>query len=462
MPTAGQIIRSAKSPGAGYVRQSPGIYKYVGAKTTPTTPGTPKTTTTPAAPAVPPTPVVPNFGGTPQPSPFQGLKPFDLSKPIAPFDLGNPYGAITGQQQANQQNVIDQFRANRPTTTVNPYGRQDVGYDPATGAYQVRQELDPLEQEKLQQNRGRDIALGKYAGDKLQEFSGTPFSLSSLPAGLDTSQLDKARQSVQDSVTKRFEQVNAPVFEKQTNDLNQRLLSSGIPQGSELWNKEHERLARQQQDARDSATSQGIQLGGQELQRSFDIGQQGRQSALQEQLTARGLPYDELARILSLRGDVVNPQFQAISNIDVPQNNIYQGLSGYLGAASDIYRQQLAGQQAREQQRIGRSGALSPAAQLAQAQALQDIRTKAAIDQLNFEYRNNPQYQNQGPSTGSQIGGFLGGIGGAFGGAFANKAGSSLADSLFSSGASSAGQAAAANAGNYALQHSDLYNSIFG
>jgi hypothetical protein len=434
MPTVGQTIRSIKRPGAGYVRQSPGIYKYVGTpgKTptgTPITPGTPRPKAVP-----PPPPTVPDFGGTPQPSPFQPRP----GQEFKPFDLGNPYGAIQGQQQANEQNVLDQFRANRPTTTVNPYGRQDVGYDPATGAYQVRQDLDPFEQEKLQQNRGRDIFLGRYAGDKLQEFPGTPFSLSGLPAGLDTSQLEAARQSAQDSVTKRFEQVNAPVFQKQTEDLNQRLLSSGIPQGSELWNKEHDRLARQQQDARDAATAQGVQLGGQELQRSFDIGQQGRQSALQEQLTARGLPYDELSRILGLRGDVVNPQFQALSNIDVPQNNIYQGTSGYLGAASDIYRQQVQGKQDLARQSLANrgGGALSLADQIARAQALQDIETRGQIDLRNFDFRNNPAYQS--PSTGSQIGSFLGGIGGAFGGAFAQGAGQGLANSIFSSGAPAA------------------------
>lgn len=123
----------------------------------------------------------------------------------------------------------------------------------------------------------------------------------SLPATMDTGQLEQERKRIEDAefgrLTQGFDQQKA----RDRAAFEQSMAERGIMPGSgenyknalndfeTTWNNRYDQ-------ARRSATA----LGGQELQRSFDIGQSGRGTKLEELMTQRRFPLDQLGGFMSL------------------------------------------------------------------------------------------------------------------------------------------------------------------
>lgn len=128
--------------------------------------------------------------------------------------------------------------------------------------------------------------------DRAFSTSSQPFQANRAPGVAETA-ID--RNSVRDALAARQEQSIGQDRENVQSDL----IARGIPQGSEAWNREMDRLDRMTVDARQQA-----ELGaGQAQQQAM----QSRQQLIQEALLNRQLPINELASIMS--GTQMAPAF---------------------------------------------------------------------------------------------------------------------------------------------------------
>lgn len=252
-------------------------------------------------------------------------------------NLGSPGGALTAGQYAIQQNTNQQELNNRFNTN-NSYGSESYSIDPATGRVIKNQDLNAQEQQKLDQNRQRDIGLGNVAGNQANQVSQAfqnPYSLQGIAN--DPSQMDfsKQRADQENQLNARFEALNGDNFKRAQDSLDSSLLNKGIPMGSDLWNKEHERLSRQQDDARQGFQTQAMQMAGGEMSRSYDLGNQARQQSISEYNTQRDAPINEMSQVLNARGQVNNPTFQATNSINNQFIDPTQASLGYYQADSN-------------------------------------------------------------------------------------------------------------------------------
>jgi hypothetical protein len=233
-----------------------------------------------------------------------------------------------------------------------------------------------------------------YAGGQLnmgglpQGYGGTNLPRDPMVAGIDTGTLpglqtgvagaggtqgylDQAQQAVYGQMASRLD----PQWGQSEEVMKSQLADQGIPQNSEAWNRAMDDFARQKTDAYQSASNAAVgagnalqeQLFGQRLQsgvfgntaqnqafqqllskagftnsaigqdfaqalQQAQIGNQARQQALQEQITQRQEPINEINALKG--GQVMAPTFGATDQVAGPagapnigqlQNNAYQG-----------------------------------------------------------------------------------------------------------------------------------------
>lgn len=102
------------------------------------------------------------------------------------------------------------------------------------------------------------------------------------PQNYNADQYMPMRQQATDVVMGEFERQNAPIFKQQQSELESRLAERGIPVGSELYEREMNRLSDQQQGQRQSAQANAFQMGAQEQAQSFGQAYQGYQLPTQQ------------------------------------------------------------------------------------------------------------------------------------------------------------------------------------
>lgn len=239
-----------------------------------------------------------------------------------------PHGAET--QDAYNIGVMGrQDDYNRPNE-FNPYGSQtfEVGPD---GRMIQRTSLSPEQQQILDQQQGLDIGMGDLAGRQLggvEASYSSPFSLDGI--GNDPRNVDFSadRRRIEDQIAGRFEELNSKWFAKQNEDLAQSFADRGIDPMGESAKMMREEQTRMQEDARRGAQLGAIGMGGEEMQRSYSMSQDARGRSIDENILQRDRPYTELSNILGSRQGVVNPNFQARSNIDVPNIDMFGAATG--------------------------------------------------------------------------------------------------------------------------------------
>lgn len=89
------------------------------------------------------------------------------------------------------------------------------------------------------------------------------------------------RQRIEQELYNRFADRMAPEFAREEQTLSQQLVNRGIPVGSELHNRELQRLRESQGERRLNAQTQAMQFAGQEQSRLSEIGQPERLAQLQ-------------------------------------------------------------------------------------------------------------------------------------------------------------------------------------
>jgi len=182
---------------------------------------------------------------------------------------------------------LDAARAATAANRVNqytPYGSLEYkvsGEDPyGNPTWSATQSLAPEQQQLLNYQNQTSLGLGELTGKGLgyvNTMLDKPFDTSQLPTtGFNPS------QSYQDAYMQRLQ----PQIQQSREALNTQLANSGIPVGSEAYKRAMQAQGMKENDLLAAATTQG-----------FGIGQQARQSALQEQAYLRNEPLNTLSAV---------------------------------------------------------------------------------------------------------------------------------------------------------------------
>jgi hypothetical protein len=284
----------------------------------------------------------------------------------------------TGAARETAAGNLDAARANIAANRVNqytPYGSleyQQSGQDPyGNPMWSATQSLAPAQQQLLDYQNKASLGLGELTGKGLGYVSNmldNPFDTSALPTtGFNPS------QSYQDAYMQRL----APQLQQGRERLEQQLANQGIQLGSEAYDRAMSNQAQRENDLLLGATTQG-----------FGVGQQARQSALQEQAYLRNEPLNTLSAVRTgaqVQGPTfVNPAMQA--NTAGPD---------ILGATQMGYNAQMGAANA---QNAANNAMTQGLFSLGGAALMSDIRTKENIEVIGvakngltvykYEYRN--------------------------------------------------------------------------
>jgi hypothetical protein len=279
---------------------------------------------------------------------------------------------------------LDAARAATAANRVNqvtPYGNLDYtisGQDPyGNPTWTATQSLAPAQQKLLDYQNQASLGLGELTGKGLgyvNNMLDTPFDTSKLPTtGFNPS------QSYQDAYMQRL----APQISQSREALNTQLANSGIPVGSEAYKRAMQAQGMKENDLLAAATTQG-----------FGVGQQARQSALQEQAYLRNEPLNTLNAVRS------GAQVQGPSFVNSAQQANTAG-PDLLGATQMGYNAQLGAanaQNAANNQMTQGLFSLGGAGIM----AMSDIRTKENIEVIGvaengltvYKYEYKPEFKD--------------------------------------------------------------------
>ena len=279
---------------------------------------------------------------------------------------------------------LDAARAATAANRVNqvtPYGSLDYtinGADPyGNPTWTATQSLAPAQQKLLDYQNQASLGLGELTGKGLgyvNNMLDKPFDTSQLPTtGFNPS------QSYQDAYMQRLQ----PQISQGREALNTQLANSGIPVGSEAYKRAMQAQGMKENDLLAAATTQG-----------FGVGQQARQSALQEQAYLRNEPLNTLNAVRS------GAQVQGPSFVNSAQQANTAG-ADLLGATQMGYNAQLGAanaQNAANNQMTSGLFSLGGAGIM----AMSDIRTKENIEIIGvaqngltvYKYEYKPEFKD--------------------------------------------------------------------
>ena len=279
-----------------------------------------------------------------------------------------------GAARETAEGNLDAARANIAANRVNqytPYGSleyQVSGEDKfGNPMWKATQSLAPAQQQLLDYQNKASLGLGELTGKGLGYVSNmldNPFDVSQLPStGFNPS------QSYQDAYMQRL----APQIQQGREKLEQQLANQGIQLGSEAYDRAMRNQAQRENDLLLGATTQG-----------FGVGQQARQSALQEQAYLRNEPLNTLSAVRTgaqVQGPTfVNPAMQAnTAGADI-LGATQMGYNAQMGAANA----QNAANNAMTQGLFSLGGA--------GITAMSDIRTKENIKAIGWLFNGLPVY----------------------------------------------------------------------
>jgi hypothetical protein len=267
---------------------------------------------------------------------------------------------------------LDAARAATAANRVNqytPYGSLEYkvsGEDPYGNAtWSATQSLAPEQQKLLNYQNQASLGLGELTGKGLgyvNKMLETPFDTSKLPTtGFNPS------QSYQDAYMQRL----APQIAQSQEALDTKLANAGIPIGSEAYKRAQMTEAQRVNDLRLGATTSG-----------FGVGQQARQSALQEQAYLRNEPLNTLNAVRS------GAQVQGPSFVNSAQQANTAG-PDILGATQMGYNANLAAANA---QNAANNQMTQGLFSLGGAALMSDIRTKENIKHIAWLPNGLPVY----------------------------------------------------------------------
>jgi hypothetical protein len=268
-------------------------------------------------------------------------------------------GIYGGAAAEREYNMMLQDQANR-LNEVGPYGGANYEYDPTTGRTTRRTYLSPEEEAIKGAEQRRQTGLGAQAENLIGQMPTDRFSYAGMPQtqlanrgdltnfgrtdfgnipqaqwGINTSDLSampgadaSERARIENQLYSNFASRMEPRFEKEREELAQRLANEGIPRGSQKFNDSMEQLKQQQNDAYQQAATQATMYGGEEQSRQFGMGMDVRQQQMSEkiaQFEASGMSRD-----------------RAVAEAEKQFGMTYQQRGAEWGEMKDVYAQSAA------------------------------------------------------------------------------------------------------------------------
>jgi hypothetical protein len=316
-------------------------------------------------------------------------------------------GAAEATAASNQDAQTRSDWANRPTVNT-PWGQESwtsaASVDPSTGkpitSWTQTQTLNPESQATLDAQMGVDRAKSETALSqfgRVQDAMARPFDWGNMQAygeapqagnvqagnlqggqgilgGLDTGSLgampqgDAAeRQRIENMLFDRM----APQHQQTQAALESKLSNMGLTRGSQQWNDEMQRMERSQADERFNA----MQTGGQEMQREFDMGMQGRQQGWTEMLGAGNFQNAAQAQGFGQEQSAGNQNFQ--QDLAAQGQNYNQGMSS-ANYANALRQQQIAEQMQQRTMPLNELNALLSGTQVGQLETPDFAKSQSA------------------------------------------------------------------------------------
>jgi hypothetical protein len=270
-----------------------------------------------------------------------------LKTPKAP-PAPDPVATAAAQGAANRDTAITQGIMNM-TNQVGPDGSltySKIGdeqvYDSLSGKlittprYQATTTLSAAGQRvnDINNQTEENIAtIGRDQSARIGGILGQPIDFSKLGAAPLPTDFSADRQKYEDALMERLN----PQISRDRSSLEAKLINQGLRPGSQAYNDAADEMGRNSNDARLGA----ILNAGSEQSRMFGLASTARQNGIQEILTQRNQPINEITALLN-GSQVTQPTF-----VNTPQTQLagtdYQGAvyNSYQGQM-DAYKQKVA------------------------------------------------------------------------------------------------------------------------
>lgn len=260
------------------------------------------------------------------------------SAPAAP----DPVATANAQAAANAETA----RVQQTMNMINEYGPNgSVVYNPlGNDRWERVVSLNPTQQQAYDTESALDLGTNKLAFDQLGRIRAnvsSPFDLSTLPQIPGQNDLNANRDAVTNALYGQATSRLAPRFAEDERVLRQGLSDRGIMEGSEAYKNAIDDFSRGKNDAYGSAMNSAIAQGGAEQSRLFGLGLQNRQQAINEYLTQRNQPLNEVAALLGT-GQVQAPQVGGTPQVGLNAPDVMGAYNQQYQGALNNYNSQMA------------------------------------------------------------------------------------------------------------------------
>jgi hypothetical protein len=241
------------------------------------------------------------------------------SVPAAP----NPNQLINQQSAANSDAIRTAAQFNQ-FGQVTPFGSQTWSGELGSPDRTVTTTLTPESQGLFDAQQAIAAQLMGMAPQIAGNIQTSPVSFDGLMAlpGMNDFSGDAAR--VEQATFNRARGLLDPAFQEQTDRMQAQLEARGLPVGSEAYRGGLDPISKNYALALQQAADSSVAAGRAEQSRLFNQALTGRNQGINEMLTQRSLPINELAAILQGAPASPLPQFQATAQSPTLPINVNQ------------------------------------------------------------------------------------------------------------------------------------------
>lgn len=255
--------------------------------------------------------------------------------------MKSPQFGFSVEEGLRQDEFNQNIAANRPNQQTIGGGRNYTTDE--QGNVTITDQLDPGQQRLYDESIANRSSANQAFQDVFNNYKANfaqPFNFNGLPQAPNTSDLAGERQRIEQGAYDRELRFINQDYDRSKQQLMDRMYQTGNPEGTPAYIEAMKRLDDQYHSLRDDARTKATTIGGQEFERSFNIGSQGRANALNESLIGRQVPMQELGQLASYGGGpTMMPNFVGFNPV------AYQGpqYMPYLqtGIETELARQQL-------------------------------------------------------------------------------------------------------------------------
>jgi hypothetical protein len=232
------------------------------------------------------------------------------SPPAAP----DPAAVASAQSAANADAVQKSAEVNQ-INQVSPFGSQTYSGTIGQPDRTLTTTLNSTDQRTLDQQRALANSLTGMAQTRAGQIPNSAFDISGAPKAIDPNATNL--KQVQDAVYERNTAYLDPQFDQGQHDLETKLANQGIPIGSEAYTRAMGDFSRSKEQAYSDARDAAIQAGDTAQSQQFGLSQAAHTQGVQDILTQRTQPMNELAALLQGAPALNTPSFGAPAQYQV-------------------------------------------------------------------------------------------------------------------------------------------------